>query len=122
MNYLLSISTMGIQLTYFHKKEIILPYQVSPGIINCAFIGWANERFSTSIIDMTVSRIFDNQSLFAEKGKESPDAKIIDKIVSHVVEDAFIVWFFLWMTNQLQSHMTFYAKLPIDFIQIYREM
>jgi hypothetical protein len=66
---------MGIQLTYSQKKEIILHYQASPGITNCALTGWANQRFSTSVTEMTISRILKNQSLFAGKGKERPEAK-----------------------------------------------
>ena len=81
-------------MTYSQKKEIILHYQASPGITNRAFTGWANERFSTSITEMTLNRILKSQSLFAGKGKERPEAKIIRKIVSHVVEKATYAWFF----------------------------
>lgn len=112
---------MGIQLTYF-QKEIILHYQASPGITNLALTGWANERFSTSVIEMTISRILKNQSLFAGKGKERPEGKRIRKIVSHVVEEATYVWFLLMQEKSATISddilcgiaKRFYSNLPGD--------
>lgn len=113
---------MGIQLTYSQKKEIILHYQASPGITNRALTGWANERFSTSVTEMTVSRILKNQSLFAGKGKERPEAKRIRKIVSHVVEEATYAWFLLMQEKSATIlddilcviAKRFYSNLPRD--------
>ena len=65
-----------------------LHYQVSQGITNRALTAWANERFSTSVTEMTINRILKNQSLFARKDNERPEAKIIRKIVSPIVEEA----------------------------------
>lgn len=113
---------MGIQLTYSQKKEIILHYQASPGITNRALIGWANERFSTSVTEMTVSRILKNQSLLAGKGKERPEAKRVRKIVSPVVEEATYAWFLMMQEKSATISddilcgiaKRFYSNLPRD--------
>jgi hypothetical protein len=120
--FLLWFNTMGIQLTYPQKKEIILHCQASPGITNCALTGWADERFSTSVAEMTVSRILKNQALLAGRGKERPEAKRVRKSVSPVVEEATYAWSLMMQEKSATASddilcgtaKRFYADLPRD--------
>ena len=54
---------MDIVVTNSQRLEIIL-YHVSAAISNHALTSWTNQKFGTSMSEMTISRLLKNESLY----------------------------------------------------------
>ena len=70
-------------------------YHASTPISNRSLTLWANEKFSTSVSEMTISRLLKNKALYLDRVIDKPNSMRVCKVLSSIVERATFAWFFL---------------------------
>ena len=85
---------MGGQFTNAQRREIIT-YHASAPISNRSLTLWANEKFSTSVSEMTISRLLKNKASYLGRVIDKPNAMRARKVLSPAVERATFAWFSL---------------------------
>lgn len=70
-------------------------YHASAPISNRSLTLWANEKFSTSVNEMTISRLLKNKALYLGRVTDKPNSMRARKVLSSPVERATFAWFSL---------------------------
>ena len=95
-------------------------YHAIAPISNRSLTLWANEKFSTSVSEMTISRLLKNKALYLDRVTDKPNSMRAHKVLSLAVERATFVWFSLMeeksttISDDVLCSIAkrFYARLP----------
>jgi hypothetical protein len=101
------------EFTNQQRKEIILHHEEDAEMTNRALTAWANQRFNTSVSEMTISRLLKKKEVYLQASGRAagPAAKRVRKPNCPEVEEATYAWLRMAVLQKKDS-----SSLPDDVI------